>query len=105
MASYWKCWCAYHKRYSRLYLLLVLTISLFYLLQWPTPISLMLKPLGLQVWSVGLTRALVRLLQGDFRGAWSYNPLIFLVVLLGLLHVGVAPLLEKKGGSDDTFTR
>lgn len=52
-----------------------------------------------------MTRGLVRLLHGDVRGAWDYNPLLFLVLVLGALHLFVAPLVDKKGENDDTFTR
>ena len=105
MECYWKKVVAYHKRYCVLYLVLPIIISLFYIFKWPTPISLLLEPLGLTAWSAGMTRALVRLLHSDVKGAWDYNPLIFLVLILGMLHVFVLPLIDKKGVCDDTFTR
>lgn len=105
MESYWKKVATYHKRYCVLYLVLPIIISLFYIFKWPTPASLLLEPLGLKMWSAGMTRGLVRLLHGDVRGAWDYNPLLFLVLVLGVLHLFVAPLVDKRGENDDTFTR
>lgn len=95
----------YHRRYWFLYFWVGSSLSLFYMFQWPTPISLLLKPFGLTAWSAGMTRALVSLLHGDVRGAWDYNPLIFLVLVLGVMHLFVAPLMDKRGENDDTFTR
>lgn len=95
MVGYWKRVATYHRRYLVLYFLVGGAIYLFYYMKWQTPVSLLLGPLGLQAWSAGLTRASVRLLMGDWQGAWDFNPLIYPLVLLALVQVFLAPLLEQ----------
>ena len=68
---------AYHQRFFRLYLLVLVAVYGVYLLHLSTPLSLILRPFGLNGWSAGLTRASVRLLHLDWQGAWDYNPLIY----------------------------
>ena len=65
MKNYFTRLWAYHQRFFRLYLLVFVAIYGVYLLHLPTPLSLILKPLGLKSWSAGLTRASVRLLHLD----------------------------------------
>ena len=71
---------AYHQRFFRLYLLLLVAIYGIYLLHLPTPLSLILKPFGIKSWSAGLTRASVRLFhlilgQRVVAGGWpTRNP-------------------------------
>lgn len=67
ICSYWlmknyftRLW-AYHQRFFRLYLLVLVAVYGVYLLHLPTPLSLILRPFGLNGWSAGLTRASVRL--------------------------------------------
>ena len=83
---------AYHQRFFRLYLLVLMAIYGVYLLHLPTRLNLILKPFGLKGWSAGLTRASVRLLHLDWQGAWDYNPLIYpldlyLNLFLSLSHL------------------
>lgn len=86
----------YHRRFFALYLILIIAIYGVYLLHLPTPISLILKPFGLQAWSAGLTRASVRLLHLDLRGAWDYNPLIFPLTVFIFYYLFLVPLFSKE---------
>lgn len=86
----------YHRKYSWLYLILVVTIYAVYFFHLPTPLSLILSPLGLRSWSVGLTRASIKLFRLDFIGAYRQNPLIYLVIVGVLFQLFVMPLLEKN---------
>lgn len=86
----------YHQRFFRLYLLVLMAIYGIYLLHLPTPISLILKPLGLKGWSAGLTRASVRLLHLDWQGAWDYNPLIYPLVVYILTYFFLFPIFSDK---------
>ena len=47
-------------------------------------------------YSMGQTRGLSRLLHGDFRGAWNYNKLVFIlfVVMLFVLLVNLAKVYK-----------
>lgn len=96
MTNYWKALTAYHKRYLALYLLVGGAIYLFYYMQWPTPLSLILEPLGRRSWGAGMTRASIKLLQGDWQAAWSYNPRFFLVMVLAAIQLFIMPLIDKK---------
>ena len=87
---------AYHQRFFRLYLLVLMAIYGIYLLHLPTPISLILKPLGLKWWSAGLTRASVSLLRVDLQGAWDYNPLIYPLVVYILTYFFLFPIFSDK---------
>ena len=86
----------YHRRFFALYLILITAIYGVYLLHLPTPLSLILKPLGLQSWSAGLTRASVRLLHLDWQGAWHYNPLIFPLTAFILSYFFILPTFSKQ---------
>ena len=94
MKTYFTRLWAYHQRFFRLYLLVLMAIYGVYLLHLPTPLSLILKPLGLKSWSAGLTRASVRLL--DWQGAWDYNPLIYPLVVYILTYFFLFPIFSDK---------
>lgn len=87
---------AYHQRFFRLYLLLLVAIYGIYLLHLPTPLSLILKPFGIKSWSAGLTRASVRLFHLDWQGAWDYNPLIYPLVIYIFAYVFLFPIFSDK---------
>ena len=87
---------AYHQRFFRLYLLVLMAIYGVYLLHLPTPLNLILKPFGLKGWSAGLTRASVRLLHLDWQGAWDYNPLIYPLVVYVLTYFFLFPIFSDK---------
>ena len=87
---------AYHQRFFRLYLLVLMAIYGVYLLHLPTPLNLILKPFGLKGWSAGLTRASVRLLHLDWQGAWDYNPLIYPLVVYILTYFFLFPIFSDK---------
>ncbi|KXT75498.1 DUF2752 domain-containing protein [Streptococcus sp. DD12] len=93
MRTYAKRLWVYHRRFLRLYGLLMIGVYGVYLWHLPTPLSLLLKPLGLHSWSAGLTRASVQVMQGHFSAAWAYNPLIFPLLAFMLSYVFVFPLL------------
>ncbi|MBN2459767.1 DUF2752 domain-containing protein [Candidatus Woesearchaeota archaeon] len=44
---------------------------------------------GCECPACGLTRAMSRLLHGDFAGAWDFNPLVFLVFPAMLAMIGL----------------
>ena len=102
LCSYWlmknyftRLW-AYHQRFFRLYLLVLVAVYGVYLLHLPTPLSLILRPFGLKGWSAGLTRASVRLLHLDWQGAWDYNPLIYPLVVYILTYFFLFPIFSDK---------
>ena len=102
LCSYWlmknyftRLW-AYHQRFFRLYLLVLVAVYGVYLLHLPTPLSLILRPFGLKGWSAGLTRASVRLLHLDWQGAWNYNPLIYPLVVYILTYFFLFPIFSDK---------
>lgn len=51
------CLVSYHRPHYKLYILLFCAIYRWYLLQLPTPASMLLNPLGIPYWSEGMTRA------------------------------------------------
>lgn len=69
--TFWSQLYFYHKKYSWLYLILIVLVYAVYYFQLPTPLRLLLSPFGLQFWSAGLTRASVKLMQLDFVGAYD----------------------------------
>lgn len=81
----------YHQRFFKLYLLLFFGVYGIYIFHLPTPLSLILKPLGLHSWSEGLTRASTRLLHLDIQGAWAYNPLIFPLFIFMVIYLFIFP--------------
>lgn len=95
MITYFKRLWFYHRRFLKLYCLLFIGIYGINLLHLPTPLSLLLRPLGLTSWSAGLTRASLRLLHLDFQGAWDFNPLIYPLLGLMFYHLFITPLLTK----------
>lgn len=105
MLSYWGTLKTYHKRYLALYLWVGGAIYLFYLMNWPTPLSLLLKPLGVSSWSAGMTRASVQLLKGNWQAAWTYNPLLFVVIVLAGIQVFVLPVLTKQGLKGSSYNQ
>lgn len=96
MKNYFARLWAYHQRFFRLYLLLLVAIYGIYLLHLPTPLSLILKPFGITSWSAGLTRASVRLFHLDWQGAWDYNPLIYPLVIYIFAYVFLFPIFSDK---------
>ena len=96
MKNYFTRLWAYHKRFFRLYLLVLVAVYGVYLLHLPTPLSLILRPFGLKAWSTGLTRASVRLLHLDWQGAWDYNPLIYPLVVYILTYFFLFPIFSDK---------
>jgi hypothetical protein len=76
-----------------------LTGILLILVLWPTdrlsyiPVrSLWETVLHIRPYSSGMMRALSRLLHGDARGAWEFNPLAFPVLAVFLVLIGVNAL-------------
>lgn len=63
-----------------------------YYFKLPTPMSIILKPMGIKYWSVGLTTASVQILKLNFKNAYQINPLIYLVLIIGLFHVFLEPV-------------
>ena len=96
MKNYFTRLWAYHQRFFRLYLLVLVAVYGVYLLHLPTPLSLILRPFGLKAWSTGLTRASVRLLHLDWQGAWDYNPLIYPLVVYILTYFFLFPIFSDK---------
>ena len=96
MKNYFTRLWAYHQRFFRLYLLVLVAVYGVYLLHLPTPLSLILRPFGLKAWSAGLTRASVRLLHLDWQGAWDYNPLIYPLVVYILTYFFLFPIFSDK---------
>ncbi len=95
MTTYVKRLWVYHRRFLRLYGLLIIGVYGVNLLHLPTPLSLLLKPLGLHSWSAGLTRASLQILGGNLSAAWAYNPLIFPLILFILGYIFLSPLLPS----------
>lgn len=54
--------------------------------------------LGIQAPSIGLTRAYWRLMHGDIFGAFERNPLIFIVLAIGLslLALDIRKLIKQR---------
>ena len=96
MKNYFTRLWAYHQRFFRLYLLVLVAVYGVYLLHLPTPLSLILRSFGLKGWSAGLTRASVRLLHLDWQGAWNYNPLIYPLVVYILTYFFLFPIFSDK---------
>ena len=96
MKNYFTRLWAYHQRFFRLYLLVLVAVYGVYLLHLPTPLSLILRPFGLKGWSAGLTRASVRLLHLDWQGALDYNPLIYPLVVYILTYFFLFPIFSDK---------
>ena len=96
MKNYFTRLWAYHQRFFRLYLLVLVAVYGVYFLHLPTPLSLILRPFGLKAWSAGLTRASVRLLHLDWQGAWDYNPLIYPLVVYVLTYFFLFPIFSDK---------
>ena len=92
MKQYLKRLWVYHRRFLRLYGLLMIGVYGVNLLHLPTPLSLVLKPFGLHSWSAGLTRASLQVLRGNFSAAWAYNPLIYPLILFVLAYLFFSPL-------------
>ena len=85
MKTYFTRLWAYHQRFFRLYLLLLVAIY-----------GIILKPFGIKSWSAGLTRASVRLFHLDWQGAWDYNPLIYPLVIYIFAYVFLFPIFSDK---------
>ena len=96
MKTYFTRLWAYHQRFFRLYLLVLVAVYGVYLLHLPTPLSLILKPFGIKSWSAVLTRASVRLFHLDWQGAWNYNPLIYPLVIYIFAYVFLFPIFNDK---------
>ena len=96
MRTYRKRFWFYHKRFLTLYVLLLVGVYGVAFFHLPTPASLVLKPFGLHLWSAGLTRASLRLVQGDLIGAYHYNPLIFPLVGFIFAYLFLFPILPNN---------
>ncbi|RRD40201.1 DUF2752 domain-containing protein [Leptotrichia sp. OH3620_COT-345] len=86
----------YHKGNIFLYISLPIVIYIFYYFKLPTPLSLILKPFGINYWSIGLTRASIQLISLNLKKAYEYNPLIYSVFIIGISHLLVFPLFNPK---------
>lgn len=66
---------------------LLLTLNAIGVMHW-TPPCLISATTGYECFGCGLNTAAIRLLKGDFLGAWTANPLLFLYILLILVWIG-----------------
>ncbi|MDO5088486.1 MAG: DUF2752 domain-containing protein [Leptotrichiaceae bacterium] len=87
---------SYHKGNIFLYISLSIVIYILYYFKLPTPLSLILKPFGINYWSIGLTRAGVQLMSLNLKKAYEYNPLIYPVFVIGIFHLFIFPLIGSK---------
>ena len=51
-------------------------------------------------WGCGLTRAFIELLRFDFKAAWSYNPMVF-IIIPGILYYMTKDYLKFKNNKND----
>lgn len=68
-----------HYVFIVLYFLISSTLRMFNVIDITIP-CLFTLIFDINCWGCGLTRAFIELLRFDFKLAWSYNPIIFLLI-------------------------